>query len=240
MPASKQRYIFVADIHLEPGGGPRTERFAVFLNEFCHPGDEVYVLGDLFDLWLGRGHERRADYASALVTMTQATSRGIALNILPGNRDFLMGAEIELTCGASVLSEEVELTVAGERLFVCHGDQFCTSDRRYQRLRAMLHSWPLRMAARILPIWVRRKVAKPIRRRALADTEAKSDELMGFVDAELERRIDRGIDTIICGHAHRKQERQIGAGRLFVLGCWEETREALVYEGDMCRWITVC
>jgi len=240
VPTMKQRYIFVADVHLEPGGGPRTERFAVFLNEFCHSGDEVYVLGDLFDLWLGRGHERQADYASALVAMTQATSRGIALNILPGNRDFLIGPEIELMCGVSLLPEEVELTVAGERLFLCHGDQFCTGDKRYQRLRWLLHSWPLRAAARILPIWVRRKVAEPIRQRSLADTAAKSDELMGFVDAELERRIDRGIDTIICGHVHKKQERQIGSGRLFVLGCWEDGREALVCEGGTCKWVIVC
>lgn len=233
------RMVFLADVHLEAGGGPRTRSFIRFLSEFCNAGDKLYVLGDLFDLWLGRGHERRQGYTEVLAAITKAVSRGIELNMLPGNRDFLMSVEIETACGACVLPEEFELTIDDRRWLLCHGDRFCTADRGYQRLRWFLHSRLLRFIVGCLPLSVRRLIAGPIRKRSQADIAKKTDNRMGLVDDELLRRINGGIDTIICGHVHSKQERDIGAGRLFVLGSWEDTAEVLVYRRGEWEWRNV-
>ena len=234
-----QRTIFAADVHLEPGGGPRTEAFVAFLAGFCRPGDAVYVLGDLFELWLGRGHEMQADYAAALVAMTQATARGVQLSILPGNRDFLMGAELELACGVRILPEQADLDLSGERWLACHGDEFCTSDRRYQRLRRVLRSWPVQLAARLLPMAIRRYLAAPIRRGSARHTSCKADDVMGMAEAALERRIGEGYRGIICGHVHRRQERAVGSGRLFVLDCWETAPEVLIHQDGNWQWACV-
>jgi UDP-2,3-diacylglucosamine hydrolase len=233
----EKRHLFVADVHLEPGGGPRTRRFEEFLEYARGHGDVVYVLGDLFDLWLGAGHE--ADYAQVLDTMKSATQRGLELYLLPGNRDFLMGPEITRHCGATLLPEHVELQLGGQRCLICHGDQFCTADPRYQRLRLWIRSWPVRAAARLLPMPLKRWLAACIKRRSDSDLIQKSEQQTGLVESEIRKVIDHGIDVVICGHAHNRQARAIGHGRLFVLDDWHDAATALACTNGRWEWLDI-
>ena len=239
MSAIAQRYLFAADVHLEVGGGPRTELFTRFLDELCRPGDVVYLLGDVFDLWLGRGHERAPDYADALEAMRSAARRGVHLKIVPGNRDVLVGREVALACGAEVLAEQAQVSAEGQQWLVCHGDQFCTADRGTQRLRRCLSSWPVRLLARLLPMRVKRWIAAAILRRCRVNTARKSGREVNLVEASILQRIDQGIDVIVCGHVHRQEDRPVGSGRLFVLNAWGQAGTALIYADEQWQWASV-
>jgi len=231
-----QSYVFIADIHITPGNSERVERFCTFLDMLeAEKAGRLYILGDLFEMWIGRGNEREPDYARVLARIAQLTQAGVETIILHGNRDFLMGRGVEQITGGRIAGQQEEITLDGRTVHLCHGDHLCEKDSGYQKLRAFLRHRFFSRAFQLLPYFVRRLLANSLRSISRRTLAAKSQETVGYPQDVLERLFSNGIDIVICGHTHIEHCESInsnGRSRTFYnLGDWGTTGAYLVYAG---------
>jgi len=180
-----------------------TDRFRTFLAGPAREAEAVYILGDLFEAWIGDDavgpfEQEIADSLRALA------NQGTRLSFLHGNRDFLLGADYCRLCGMEMLEQPRMIDLYGTPTVVLHGDQLCTLDEQYQRYRARVSQaeWQQRMLSR--PLWFRRTVAAVLRGASrLRNRNADSPE-MDVVAEDVEALFrETGAARMIHGHTHR-------------------------------------
>ncbi len=127
------RCIFVADVHVDASDPARADRFLDFLREEAPRCERLFLLGDLFDLWIGPRHEQLPDHAAFLREFADVVD-GAAMKVtfLHGNRDFFVGGSFPVARSVEVAGSELSLDLGDRRVHVCHGDMLCTSDRGYR------------------------------------------------------------------------------------------------------------
>lgn len=213
--------LFIADLHLDavrPGVAALAQRFV----ERLHGAAALWILGDLFEAWLGDDLVEPAHEPFIAALGALATS-GTAVHLMHGNRDFLLGEAFAARIGA-VLHREDERLVAlgGESVLLLHGDTLCTDDRPYQELRATLRDpcWQAGFLARTPA--ERIEAARALRERSREAVAGKSGEIMDVAPAAVEDAFVRsGCGTMIHGHTHRPDDhRENSRRRRLVLGDW--------------------
>ncbi len=196
--------LFLSDLHLAPERPAATAAFHAFTRGPARGAAAVYILGDLFDAWIGDDQLRdpfAADIAASLRTLTAA---GVPVHIARGNRDFLLGEDFARATGATLLPDELVVEAGGARLVVLHGDLLCTGDVDYQRYRARMHAPATARRLLALPYPLRRGIAWYLRRRSQAENARKPEAIMD-VDAEAVAAAFRrhAVARMIHGHTHR-------------------------------------
>lgn len=193
---------FASDLHLGPDTPAVAARFQQFLAGLG-AGDALYLLGDLFEVWVGDDDDEAA-LAPILAALAEASARGAALHFMAGNRDFLVGDALAARTGMRLLADPHLLVRDGQRYLLTHGDQLCTDDLTYQRFRAEVRdpAWAAAFLAK--PLAERKTIARGLRAQSEAGKRIKPMALMdvnpGAV-AELLRAHD--YPTLIHGHTHR-------------------------------------
>ncbi|MEK7867511.1 MAG: UDP-2,3-diacylglucosamine diphosphatase [Planctomycetota bacterium] len=215
------RVRFVSDVHLSQEDPDRADRFARFLGEAPSDLARLLVLGDLFDYWVGPSQAAAAEYAGVLDALAALTRRGVAIDFVPGNRDFLAGADLAARTGMRLLGDEALVDQGGVRVLATHGDLLCTRDTHYQAYRRFARSPLVRWAFGRLPESVRSRVARGWERKSASIVAAKPESTTRIPDEAVERALARGFDAVVCGHAHRLERRELPGGVLYVLGSWE-------------------
>lgn len=232
------RILFVSDVHLRPEGAPLaaelSARFAGFLDEAASSAERgdvsaLYVLGDLFDYWFEPRGRIPTGFRGDCDRIRRATSRGLAVTVLPGNRDFLLGPAFERATGAAVAPEELELRLvsAGRatRVLLAHGDSLVSRDRRYQVWRRFSRSAGFRRVASSLPEAACTLLARLARRGSEFEKGMKPRDSMAYSETALRALVARGFDSVVAAHVHEALEREIAWGgrrcRLIALGSWE-------------------
>jgi UDP-2,3-diacylglucosamine hydrolase len=224
--------LFVADLHL---GAERPDKLALFdaftaavLRQRVHA---LYVLGDLFEVWIGDDDDdpehRRVE--CALATLSAA---GVAVYFMHGNRDFLCGADFAARTGARLLGDFAVLDLDGRRTVVTHGDLLCTRDVKYQRFRRVVRHPVVRRAFLRTPLAWRRRIAHGTRERTLVSASRKSAYIMDVEQAAVSAVLrDHGASLLIHGHTHRPGAHEFSVdGRpctRIVLGDWYEQDQVL-------------
>ncbi|MEE2938900.1 MAG: UDP-2,3-diacylglucosamine diphosphatase [Planctomycetota bacterium] len=225
--------VVVTDLHLSPEGDARTDAFLAWWDARAPRPPMLIVLGDLFDTWVGPKQGRLPGSATVLAFFEGLAGQGVAVHLVPGNRDALMGADVEDATGASVhLEGFVGALADGSRAAFVHGDGLCILDRGYQRLRKVWRMGAVRAVSRLVPLFVARAVARRLRRRSERAKPLKLDAERAIrpeaVDA-LARATD--ADLVVCGHAHEpRDERAPGGARWVVVGAFGEGRGGEVLE----------
>jgi UDP-2,3-diacylglucosamine hydrolase len=219
-------HLFVSDVHLCPGGDATTERFVAFLESVEGKARALHVLGDLFHYWLGRGHERRADYQGVLRAFRRVASSGVEVNFIWGNRDFLVaGASFERIAGVRLRGDAHTVSIGPRRVELVHGDLLCKNDERYQRYRKVIRSRPMQALARVLSLDLKRGLAEALRRLSQREVGRKPMAIMDLDQRAVEELFTGGAELAVCGHIHREQRRPVTLGdrraELFVLGSWD-------------------
>lgn len=230
-PASWARIAFVSDLHLG-AESPRTgAAFCRWLGGEALRADALFILGDLFDAWIGDdllgpgGASSAADLAEAAARVVAAlrawSDSGRALHVQHGNRDFLLGDGFAGATGASLLPDPAVLDFAGQRLLLTHGDALCVADTAYQRFRAQVRQ----------PEWQRATLAQPLAARAAqaramrAASRSAQAAMDGWADAdphEAARRLDQARSRwMIHGHTHRPRDHWQGGTLRQVLSDWD-------------------
>ena len=207
------------------------EGFARLLRADAATVDAIYILGDLFEVWVGDDDD--APLANEVRESLTAAARHCDLFVMRGNRDFLFGEGFARSVGATLLPDPAVMEVDGERLLLAHGDAYCTADAEYQRVRAQLRSaaWQREVLAKSLA--ERRALAADMRAASVAANANKADNIMdvtnGAVDAAL---AEAGVATLIHGHTHRPGIHDLGGGRRrIVLGDWHRCGWKLTLTG---------
>jgi UDP-2,3-diacylglucosamine hydrolase len=202
--------LFISDLHLSAARPEMMERFVAFLRSACRDAAALYILGDLFDVWIGDDDTANLFNESVLAQLAALTERGVPVFFLPGNRDFLFGRRAAARGRLRLLPGPTVIDLQGERTLLLHGDTLCTGDRAYQRYRRIVQN-PLTMAlARALPLATRQRIAQALRARSERTKPAKAGAI-GDVEAASMAAAFRAwqVQRMIHGHTHRPGEHHL-------------------------------
>jgi UDP-2,3-diacylglucosamine hydrolase len=215
--------LVIADLHLAPGGDARTAGFITWCDARADDLGQLIIMGDFFDTWVGAKQARMAGTKEVLEALGRLRARGVAVAVIPGNRDALLDEAFERASGATLYADGfVGVMPGGHRAGFVHGDSLCTLDHDYQRLRPVWRKPFIRWASRRAPLWFARWVGRRMRaqsenRKAYKPTEAKS--IRPAAVGALARAIS--VDLVVCGHAHDVRDEVLAEGpRLVVVGAW--------------------
>lgn len=217
---------FIADLHLAQNRPDITACFLRFLKEEAIQAQQLYILGDLFEAWIGDD-----DDSTFLTTIAEAltalSAQGTVIYYIHGNRDFLLGQRFAEK-SAMILLPEVELiNLYDKDVVVMHGDTLCTRDIGYQKFRKKSRSWWWQAIIKSLPLFVRKKIADDYRKKSATATAGKSQEIMDVTPSEVINCLESyNSQLLIHGHTHRPAVHQLTANnqdaQRIVLGDWYE------------------
>ncbi|MEW6765390.1 MAG: UDP-2,3-diacylglucosamine diphosphatase [Pseudomonadota bacterium] len=214
--------LILADLHLREQA-PAVTRRLLALESRLLQADAVYILGDLVEVWIGDDAPIPAAIQSVFELLLRLSSAGIPLYFQHGNRDFLIGKALARRLGMRLLPDQFVVDLYGHRAGLVHGDQLCTDDLPYQRMRRKLRNPILKFILRHLPLRTRQKLAADLRERSRMETGQKTAASMdvnaGAVDA-LMTKLD--VDVLIHGHTHRPAIHRVDRDIRAVLGDWED------------------
>jgi UDP-2,3-diacylglucosamine hydrolase len=235
---------FASDLHLDPARPESTSRCLDFLAREVPGADALYLLGDLFETWIG-DDDPQAVARELAQALARLSAGGTAVFLLPGNRDFLLGPEFARDCGALLLPDPVLTTIHGRRVLLTHGDALCVDDRPYQRLRALVRDVDVQRSFLALDSERRRALAAEARAGSRAHVEASAAYLTDASRSAIEAAFrTTEAELMIHGHTHRPAIHAHdvdGQARVrVVLGDWHEHGTALRwdsrgYELVVCR-----
>jgi UDP-2,3-diacylglucosamine hydrolase len=229
------RRVFLSDVHLSPREPVRTQRLIRFLRREAPHSDEIYILGDLFDYWIGPKHLQLPDYQEALDALSQAAQTTKVFFLL-GNRDFYMSRGLEEKTGIRVVPgrREHRLTAGAQRVYLCHGDYLEGRGDRGFRIQEWIRSPGFEKAFVLLPAFVAKAMAEFYRWLS----SRKTRRLVRINEEIVAAEFRSGTDVIVCGHVHEPCRRVTQVdGReavLFTIGDWSTAESYLVEEDG--RW----
>ncbi len=215
------RTLFIADLHLCQEEPAITAGFLRFLQREAQTADALYILGDLFEAWIGDDdpnplHEQ---IATALRTLP------LPVWFIHGNRDFLLGQRYARASGMTLLPEEQVLNLYGRSILIMHGDTLCTDDEGYQRFRRKVHQRWLQRLFLALPLRLRQRIALRMRDGSKNANSQKSTAIMDVnAQAVSEAMRRHQVQWLIHGHTHRPAVHTLTANgqpaERLVLGAW--------------------
>lgn len=223
--------LFIADLHLDGARPHIIERFIRFLRTEAGDADALYILGDLYEYWLGDDDPAPA-LRPTIAALAALTARGVPVYFIHGNRDFLIDREFERQSGCTLLPEAAVIDLYGESTLIMHGDTLCTDDKAYQSFRAKIRNPIVRRILLALSINARRKIARRLRDQSQQATEAKVSEIMDVNQDAVEDAMKRHrVSRLIHGHTHRPAVHEVEIGgqhaSRIVLGDWYEQGSVL-------------
>jgi UDP-2,3-diacylglucosamine hydrolase len=218
--------LFISDLHLDAGEPDAIRRFTEFVDREAIAARSLYILGDLFEAWIGDDDDdpRLEPVVAALARLTAA---GVACAVMHGNRDFLLGARFCAATGCRLLTDYERVDLYGEPVLLSHGDLLCTDDTRYMTLRAQLRDpeWQRDFLAK--PLSERRKIANDLRQLSTTEIAAKSYEIMDVNQPTVMQTMrEFDVSLLLHGHTHRPAIHRFSldgkpAARI-VLGAWHD------------------
>jgi UDP-2,3-diacylglucosamine hydrolase len=226
--------LFVSDVHLDASAPAAIEQFLSFLDTHAKNAEALYILGDLFEVWVG-DDDSDADKKVVAAALRALTTRGVACFILHGNRDFLIGRGFCDETGCRLLPDPVVAEFDGERVLLTHGDALCVDDHSYQELRSVVRTAPWQRRFLALPLADRELLANQARAGSRQHTSRTIPKIMD-VNSDAVARAFRvaEVHRMIHGHTHRPgiHDTVIDGtpAQRIVLGAWYEPGSYLVYE----------
>ncbi len=228
--------LFISDLHLTPKRPDITQCFITFMREEAPNADALYVLGDLFDFWIG--DDDPTDFAKQIRNEFKSlVGKGIPVYFTHGNRDFLVGKKFAKQTHVVLLEEEHVINLYGEKAVVMHGDTLCTEDTGYLAFREKVHQPWLQWVFNRLPFFIKTRIVKKIQTGASNEKSHKSMVVMDVTPSEVFRVMEKhGVNTMIHGHTHRPNiHHTLFEGKestRIVLGDWYEQGSILVYSKE--------
>ena len=232
--------LLISDLHLAPELPALERAFLEFCRGPARHAARLYVLGDLFDAWIGDEQVEEPLGKRTAAALSDVAAAGVPVALMRGNRDLLLGEHFARAAGAALLPDEVVVDLAGTPTLLLHGDELCTDDDAYQRYRAFVKD-PARQRWFLgLPFFLRRAVVLWLRRKSRAATTSKTPMMMdvnaGAVAEALRRH---GVRTMIHGHTHRPARHEVavdgGASVRWVLPDWRDRACWLEVDADGAR-----
>jgi len=217
--------LLVSDLHLEPERPDIVRAFLHLLETRARGAEALYILGDLFEAWIG--DDAMGPFEREIATaLRRLADSGTAIYLMHGNRDFLIGKAFCRQAGCRLLPDRHIADFHGQRVLLMHGDTLCTRDEGYQKLRRILRNPLTLFVLRHLPLPTRQKLARKLRSESRQQTRAKAMDITDVTEVEVEREMRAAqVTTLIHGHTHRPaiHELQLNErpAQRIVLGDWD-------------------
>jgi len=237
---------FIADLHLDDSRPHITQLFIEFLDSIQLKVDKLYILGDLFEYWIGddvlelqlEAWPNTVKLMQTVVAQLKALAdSGVKIYLAHGNRDFLIGNRFIQATGASLLDETTVIDLYGTATLIMHGDTLCTDDIEYQQLRVILRNpqWQADFLSK--SIQERIKEADNLRKISQEQTKAKQEDILDVNQRQVEKIMSEfNVTQLIHGHTHRPATHRflldgVPAKRV-VLGDWYQQSSCLIVDSN--------
>lgn len=219
--------LLISDLHLAPERPALGAAFEAFCRGPARGAAALYVLGDLFDAWVGDEQVAEPTAARAVAALAGVAATGVPVAVMRGNRDLLLGERFARAAGAKLLRDEVVADLAGTPTLLLHGDQLCVDDLAYQRYRRFVHDAARQRRFLQLPWFARRAIVAWLRRKSRSETAAKTPVMMDVnAGAVADAMRAPGVTRLIHGHTHRPARHDLVVGGKaavrWVLPDWRE------------------
>jgi UDP-2,3-diacylglucosamine hydrolase len=228
--------LLISDLHLDPSAPAIARQFIEFLRGEARQARALYILGDLFEAWLGDDDPDPSvrEIVRALRALREA---GVPTYFMHGNRDFLVGERFARETGCTLLEDGTVVDLHGERVLLLHGDVLCTADTRYQRLRRILRNPLTLFVLRHLDLETRRKLGRKLRAGSQMHVGSTAVEIMDVTPDEVVGALRRAaVRTMVHGHTHRPAIHSLQVdghpARRIVLGDWYTQGSVLEWRDD--------
>ena len=224
--------IFISDLHLDQNQTILRDALEQFLETHCSDADELYILGDLFEAWIGDDDPR--EHSRTIVKMLSTLNS--KLFIMHGNRDFLIGDRFCQETGAELLEDPSLISIGNENVLLSHGDSFCTLDLSYQKMRPILRSKEFQRDFLQKELKEREFISEQMRGESKKHTGNVDTEIMDVSPESVIRAMEgNNAHRLIHGHTHRPAIHQHrlkqGIGLRYVLGDWRPSTTFLLTKG---------
>jgi UDP-2,3-diacylglucosamine hydrolase len=228
--------LFISDLHLDGERPDITAQFLDFLEREARQAQALYILGDLFEAWIG-DDDPDLDKRRVIDALRSLTRSGVRVYFIHGNRDFLVGRRFAADTGVKLLPDGTLIELYGKRVLLMHVDTLCIDDPDYQRLRRIVRNPVVQFILRCLSLNQRQKIAARMRAGSKAHIETmdrSKPQIMDVNQGAVVRTFEaEHADVIVHGHTHRPAVHEVKVGdqvaTRIVLGDWYE-------QGSVLRW----
>ena len=225
--------LFISDLHLDEARPRIVDEFGRFLREDARSAQALYILGDLFESWIGDDDDGELAQSVA-ASLRDLRESGVPIYFMHGNRDFLLGNDYASRAGLTLLTDPHLIALGGERTLIMHGDTLCTDDAEYQKFRSLVRDpgWQRDFLAK--PLAERRAFAARARAESRSHTAMARPEIMDVNDEAVASAMRaHGVHRLIHGHTHRPATHRFDLdgepAERIVLGDWYEQSSALTW-----------
>lgn len=228
--------LFISDLHLDSDRPQHVKALGRLLAEHAGKAQALYVLGDLFESWVGDDDD--SEFNRSVERLFRAfTDQGSALWLMHGNRDFAIGDDYASRCGGQLLAEYSVVDLYGNKTLLLHGDSLCTRDIKYQQFRAMARDPAWQASMRAKPLAERRMLAQFIRMQSKQNHANRAENIVDVTEEEVVRALEQAaVQCMIHGHTHRPAVHELstaqGPARRYVLGDWQQTLWLIRADGE--------
>ena len=232
------RTLFISDLHLDAGRPQITQLFLDFLETRASGSDALYILGDLFEAWIGDDDQSDMNQ-SVCQGLRQCAASGTPVFVMHGNRDFLLGERFAEQSNATLLQDPTLIDLYGTPTLLMHGDLLCTDDTEYLSFREMVHDPQWQTGFLVKPLEQRRKIAVDMRALSKEKTSDKAEAIMDVNQAAvIQTMTENSVPRLIHGHTHRPDIHELlvsgERAQRFVLGDWYEQGSVLECSTEGC------
>jgi UDP-2,3-diacylglucosamine hydrolase len=213
--------LFISDLHLDQDHPGITEQFLNFLETRALQARVLYILGDLFEVWLG-DDDPAPQYQSVFEALRHY-SKSADVYFQHGNRDFLLGEQLANSLGMTIIDDPCVIELEQHRVALMHGDLLCTDDVDYQNFRRLVRNpdWQREFLAK--PLSERQAIANGLREKSGAEMQQKQADIMDVNQTTVLQIVQQlDVDVLIHGHTHRPGIHELGNSKQrLVLGDWQ-------------------
>ncbi|WGW01870.1 UDP-2,3-diacylglucosamine diphosphatase [Vibrio sp. YMD68] len=226
--------LFISDLHLSPIRPDITQCFIDFMRNDAVNATRLYVLGDLFEFWIG--DDDNSEFSLLIQKeFKRLVNLGVECYFTQGNRDFLVGKRFAKQTGMTLLKDETVIDLYGRKAVILHGDTLCTLDIKYLEYRKKVHQPWLQWMFNRIPFFIKKRIVSKVQSDIKEDKQRKSMDIMDVTPDEVVSVMDKhGVNLMIHGHTHRPNIHQVstsnGEGTRIVLGDWYTQGSILVYD----------
>ena len=230
--------LIISDLHLTYVEEDKIDFFANFCKKYASKADQLFILGDLFNTWIG--DDVSLISYKAIIEILKDLTKTTNVFVMAGNRDFLLSKQFELESGCEIINEPFVLEHNSKKFLLIHGDSLCTDDVSYQKLKRVLRNPLTQFIFLKLSKNLRLKLTGQLRKKSIEAQSYKSAEIMDVNQSATDKLMSEypGFD-LIHGHTHRQKTHKQESYTRHVLGDWSNSIGNAIKLSDKLEWLEI-
>jgi len=233
-----QHTLIIADLHLTQVESDKIELFNQFCTEYASKVDQLFILGDLFNTWIG--DDISLNTYQSISTILAKLTKTTQVFVMVGNRDFLLSNTFEKETGCKLIKEPHLLNHNEKKFILIHGDSLCTDDVDYQKLKKVLRNPIIQFIFLNLPKNLRLKLTGQLRKKSIEAQIYKSEKIMDVNQSTVDALMTKYPNMdLIHGHTHRQNTHKMDRYTRYVLGDWKKNHGNAIKLSENLEWLEI-